>query len=229
MRSLRNHSSRRGTVLLFLLLFLLAAGCDQRREREAATPAASTPAYVGTIIAAGDSLTAGLGVAPEDAWPALLQQKLAENGQRWRVLNSGSSGETSSGLLARSRWLLAQHPQIVIVATGANDGLRGIPPPLLQGNLVQIVRLFREGGATVVLAGMQIVQNLGQEYAGQFAAVYPAVAQQEQCIFIPFLLAGVAGEPSLNQADTIHPNEDGHRLIVATVYPYVLEAIASRR
>jgi acyl-CoA thioesterase-1 len=211
-------------LCIWLCSFLLA-GCERREAAPAAEKTAPAPAYAGTIIAAGDSLTAGLGVALQDAWPALLEKKLAENGHLWRVINAGISGETSSGMQARSKWLLAQRPGIVIVATGANDGLRGIPPPLIKENIAQTVRLLQEGGVTVVLAGEQIVRNLGEDYSREFAAIYPAVAREQGCILIPFLLEGVGGEPALNQADTIHPNEKGHRVIAETVYPYVLQAI----
>jgi acyl-CoA thioesterase-1 len=213
------------TALFLLFCCLLAMGCERREAAPQTEPAKPAPTYAGTIIAAGDSLTAGLGVAQEDAWPALLANKLAENGYNWRVINAGISGETSSGMQARSKWLLAQQPGIVIVATGGNDGLRGIPPPVIRENIGQTVRLLQAGGVTVVLAGMQIVQNLGAGYSGEFTAIYPAVAGEEDCILIPFLLEGVAGEPTLNQEDTIHPNEKGHRLIAETVYPYVLQAI----
>ncbi|MHB8810006.1 MAG: arylesterase [Desulfobulbaceae bacterium] len=212
-------------LLLVWLCWLLPAGCDRQEAAQPSKQAVPAPAYTATIIAAGDSLTAGLGVAAEDSWPALLQRKLAESGLQWRVINSGISGETSSGLRARSTWLLAQRPDIVIVATGANDGLRGIQPSVIRENIAQTVRLLQAGGVTVVLAGMQIVQNLGADYSGEFAAIYPAVAGELRCILIPFLLAGVAAEPALNQEDTIHPNEKGHQLIAETVYPYVLQAI----
>lgn len=212
-------------LLLIWLCSLLLAGCERREAAPQIEQAEPAPAYAGTIIAAGDSLTAGLGVKQEDAWPALLEKKLAENGHRWRVINAGISGETSSGMQARSKWLLAQHPDIVIVATGANDGLRGIPPQVIRENIAQTVRLLQAGRVTVVLAGQQIVQNLGEDYSREFAAIYPAVASGQRCILIPFLLEGVAGEQSLNQADTIHPNEKGHQVIAETVYPYLLQAI----
>ncbi|MHB1350384.1 MAG: arylesterase [Desulfobulbaceae bacterium] len=223
------HARLSAALLFTLFCFLFAAGCERPETAPPAGGSETPPIYAGTIIAAGDSLTAGLGVAPEDAWPALLEKKLAATGRNWRVINAGISGETSSGLLARSKWLLSRKPEMVIVATGANDGLRGMPPELIRENISRTVRLLRDGGATVILAGMQIVQNLGPDYTKQFAAIYPAVAEEENCLLIPFLLEGVAGEPALNQEDTIHPNEEGHRLIAETVYPYVLRAIESRR
>lgn len=215
-------------LLLAWLCCLLLAGCEQREAVPQAKQAEPAPTYAGTIIAAGDSLTAGLGVAQEDAWPAVLQRKLAANGLPWRVINGGISGETSSGLQARSKWLLAQRPEIVILASGANDGLRGVPPPVIRDNIARTVRLLQAGQVSVVLAGMQIVQNLGADYSSEFAAIFPAMAKEQRCILIPFLLAGVAAEPALNQEDTIHPNEKGHQLIAETVYPFVLQAIQAR-
>jgi acyl-CoA thioesterase I len=219
------HHQLLAALLLAWLCCLLPAGCERRETAPQAEQTETVRTYNGTIIAAGDSLTAGLGVAQQDAWPDLLAKKLAENGHHWRVINAGISGETSSGMHARSKWLLAQRPGIMIVATGANDGLRGIPPPTIRENIAETVRLLQAGQVTVVLAGMQIVQNLGADYSREFAAIYPAVADERRCILIPFLLEGVAGEPALNQEDTIHPNEKGHRLIAETVYPYVLQAI----
>ncbi|HBI14860.1 MAG TPA: arylesterase [Desulfobulbaceae bacterium] len=221
----RNINRFPAALLLVWLCCLLLAGCERRETAPPAEQAETATAYAGTIIAAGDSLTAGQGVAPQDAWPSLLAKKLAKNGLNWQVINAGISGETSSGMVARSKWLLAQRPEIVIVATGANDGLRGIPPQVIRENIAQTVRLLQSGQTTVVLAGMQIVQNLGEDYSREFAAIYPAVAGELQCILIPFLLKEVAGEPSLNQEDTIHPNEKGHQVIAEIVYPYVLQAI----
>jgi acyl-CoA thioesterase I len=213
-------------VACFVCILLLA-GCDRRDSRPPAEQASPVPDYQGTIIAVGDSLTAGLGVAEAEAWPALLEKKLMENGHDWQVVNAGISGETSSGALARIPWILAQKPEIVILETGANDGLRGIPVPVIKENISRSVRMLKQNGVTVVLAGMQMVQNLGPDYTADFAALYPAIAEKEECIFIPFLLREVAGEPSLNQADTIHPNEKGHQTIARTVYPYAAEAIAA--
>jgi acyl-CoA thioesterase-1 len=220
-----NTSRYLAALLLAWLCCLLLTGCERQETPPPAEQTKIAPTYVGTIITAGDSLTAGLGVAQQDAWPALLEKKLAENGHLWRVINAGISGETSSGMQARSKWLLAQRPGIAIVATGANDGLRGIPPAVIKENIAETVRLLQAGRVTVVLAGMQIVQNLGKEYSREFAAIYPAVAAEQQCILVPFLLEGVAGEPALNQEDTIHPNEKGHQVIAETVYSYVLQAI----
>lgn len=214
-------------AVLIVLLFLLAAsaGCEQRRQQDKVPPTKAPAVYRGTIVAVGDSLTAGKGVAEEQAYPAQLQKKLQENGYPYRVINAGISGETSSGALSRINWILTTKPDIVILETGANDGLRGIPTKVIEDNLRQIIHILRQNKVVVVLAGMQMVRNLGQQYTEAFAAIYPAVARQEKVILIPFFLQGVAAAPSLNQEDTIHPTGQGYQVVVDTVYPYVLQAI----
>ncbi|MCL7489125.1 MAG: arylesterase [Desulfobulbaceae bacterium] len=212
-------------ILLLLLASLLFLSCDRNEPTPPAEETKAAPQYEGTIIAVGDSLTAGLGVAEAAAWPALLEDKLRQNGYNWQVINAGISGETSSGAFSRIKWITAQKPDIVILSTGANDGLRGIPVPVIKENISKAVQMLREENIIVVLAGMQIVRNLGPDYTSAFADIYPAVAQEQECILIPFLLRNVAGEPALNQADTIHPNEEGHKIIVETVYPFILKAV----
>ena len=217
-------------LLFSLILLFVLGGCEtQDKPSGINTPAPQpTLVYGGTIIVLGDSLTAGLGVAEEEAYPALLQEKLHLDGHNWQVINGGISGETSSGALSRINWIIAQHPDIVILETGANDGMRGIPPRVIKENISQAVTLLQTANIEVVLAGMQMLQNLGPEYTEQFSAVYPAVAAEKGVILIPFLLDKVAGEPSLNLPDTIHPTPEGHRIVMQTIYPFVLKAIAQR-
>ncbi|MEJ2690902.1 MAG: arylesterase [Deltaproteobacteria bacterium] len=215
--------------LLLLLALLLAFGCEQSKHEDNQPPEqAQTRKYQGTIVALGDSLTAGKGVSEEEAYPALLQKKLQENGYNFRVINAGISGETSSGALSRINWILTLKPDIVILETGANDGLRGIPTTVLADNLRQIIQVLQQNKVTVVLAGMQMVRNLGPDYTSDFAKVYPRVARREGVNLIPFFLQGVAGDPTLNQEDTIHPTAKGYRIVVDTVYPYVVLAIRER-
>jgi acyl-CoA thioesterase-1 len=212
---------------LFLMIFaltLLFLGCE-KQEKAAAPALQEQQAFEGTIAAMGDSLTAGLGVDEEDAYPALLEKKLLAAGYRWRVVNAGISGETSSGALSRVNWVLKQKPDIVVLETGANDGLRGIDPALTRKNIDETVRILRENNVTVVLAGMRMVANLGPEFTSSFASLYPAIAKKHGLILIPFFLKDVAGEPSLNQADGIHPTAEGYRIVTETVYPFVKEAI----
>jgi acyl-CoA thioesterase-1 len=176
--------SGRKKVSLFLLLFFFLTGCERQDSPASTSPQLPQPEkiYDGTIIALGDSLTAG-----------------------WQVINAGISGETSSGALARINWIIAQQPDIVILETGANDGMRGIPTGLIRENISRAVGLLKEAGVEVVLAGMQMLQNLGPVYTKQFAAVYPEVAEEQEVILIPFFLEQVAGNPSLNLEDFIHP------------------------
>ena len=218
--------------LLFCLLFILVlTGCDRPDKPSATTPqpAQPTKSYEGTIIALGDSLTAGLGVVEGKAYPAVLQEKLQQSDYNWQVINAGISGETSSGALTRIDWIIAQQPDIVILETGANDGMRGIPTWLIKDNINQAVQRLKEADVEVVLAGMQMLQNLGPDYTKQFRAVYPAVAEEQKIILIPFFLEQVAGTPSLNLPDFIHPTPAGHRIVAQTVYPYVVEAIRESR
>jgi len=180
-----------------------------------------------TILAFGDSLTEGLGVDPEESYPAQLERKLQGDGYPVKVINGGISGETSTSALARVDWMLNTHPDIVIVETGANDALRGVDLELTRSNIEEITRKFTESGAVVVVAGLQIIQNLGQDYTDEFAAIYPAVAKDNNAILIPFILEGVAANPDLNQADYIHPTAEGYTVMVDHIYPFILEAIKS--
>ena len=209
-----------------LLSLLIVQGCSEESSSPQAQPEKK---YEGTIVAVGDSLTEGLGVAEESAYPALLEARLWDQGHPYRVVNAGISGETSSGALARIQWILTLKPDIVILVTGANDALRGIAPGLVKSNILTIVRSLKENKVTVVLGGMQIVQNLGREYTAAFAEIYPEVARAEDVILIPFFLAGVAADPGLNQADGIHPSAAGYRVIVDNITAYVLDAVKSQR
>ena len=173
------------------------------------------------IVALGDSLTAGLGVAPDEAYPALLEAKLRREGYAYRVVNAGVSGDTSAGGLRRVDWVLRQSPQIVIVALGANDGLRGQPVTALRDNLTAIVERARAAGARALLAGMRMPTNYGAAYTKEFAAVYPDVAKRTGVPLVPFLLEGVATQARLNQADGIHPNAAGQRVIAELLWPHL--------
>lgn len=216
---------RSATIISCFLCIFLLLGCEQQEGQPQPQEMPAPPAYKGTVIAVGDSLTAGLGVMEDEAWPAVMAEKLRNNGYHWQVINAGISGETSSGVLSRIKWILARKPQIVILETGANDGLRGIPLAVVRQNIAKAVQMLQEANVTVILAGMQIVQNLGADYTGEFAEIYPTVAREQGCILIPFFLQDVGGEPVFNQTDMIHPNEQGHKIIAETVYPYVLQAI----
>jgi acyl-CoA thioesterase-1 len=182
-------------------------------------------AAAGTIVAMGDSLTAGYGVDDEESYPAQLQRELEANRLDYRVINAGVSGETSSGALSRLGWILTLHPDIVILETGANDGLRGIDPSLTKRNISEILRVLEREKVTAILAGMQMLMNLGPAYTGAFNRIYPEIARESGSLFVPFFLEGVAMDPALTIGDGIHPNAKGYAIIVDNLYPYVLEAI----
>jgi len=213
-------------VILLLLTHLLGCGGDAPPD-EAATPKPlAPPAAQGTLVAVGDSLTAGLGVDESEAYPALLQKKLADAGYHFEVVNAGISGETSSGALSRIEWVISSlNPDLIILETGANDGLRGIDPDVLRANLDRIVSIAKAAGIPVILCGMKMLPNLGPEYTREFSEVYPEIARKHDIPLIPFFLEGVAGNPRLNQPDRLHPTSEGYRRIVEHIYPYVLEAI----
>src|SRR5262245_2709618 len=189
-------------------------------------PPASAAAASRVIVALGDSLTAGLGVAPDEAYPAVLQARLRAAGFDYRVVNAGISGDTSAGGLRRLDWVLRSRPEVAIVALGANDGLRGLPTAALRDNLTAIVNRLREAGARVVLVGMRLPPNYGDAYARGFAEVFRVVAQRQSVAFVPFLLEGVAAQPALNQADGIHPNAAGHRVIADHLWTSVQPLLA---
>jgi acyl-CoA thioesterase I len=198
------RARRLGLVLLTLL---------------ALAPAAARAESV--IVALGDSLTAGLGVAPDEAYPARLEARLRREGFAYRVINAGVSGDTSAGGLRRVDWVLRAKPEIVIVALGANDGLRGQSPQVMRDNLEAIVARLHAAGARVLLAGMRLPPNYGAEYTREFEAVYAAVARRAKVAFMPFLLDGVAADARLNQADGIHPSAAGHAVIAERLWPHL--------
>ena len=189
------------------------------------------PAHAASRVIAvlGDSLTAGLGVTPDESYPALLEARLKREGFDYRVVNAGVSGDTSSGGLRRLDWVLRTQPEIVVVALGANDGLRGQPVALLRDNLVAIVQKARAAGARVLLAGMRVPPNYGADYSRDFAAVFPEVARRTSVPLVPFLLEGVAAEVRLNQGDGIHPNAEGQRRIAEHVWPHLRALLAPAR
>ena len=175
----------------------------------------------GVVVALGDSLTAGLGVTADEAFPARLQARLRAEGYDYRVVNAGVSGDTTAGGLRRVDWALRAHPDVVIVALGANDGLRGQSPQAIRANLEEIVARLQAAGARVLLVGMRLPPNYGAEYTKEFEAVFPAVARRAKIALMPFLLDGVAADPRLNQADGIHPTAAGQQMIADRLWPYL--------
>lgn len=204
------------TVLSLLLccLFTVSAPQDIRGEQ--------------VLLFLGDSLTAGLGVAPEEAYPHLLGDMLARDDiSDIRIVNGGLSGATTAGALARLQWYERTSPDILFLALGANDGLRGLDTEAMQHNLEEVIRYAGSRGMTVLLAGMELPPNYGDQYTEAFRTVYRFLADQYELDFIPFLLEGVGGVTALNQADGIHPNAEGHAVIARHVYPILKKILAT--
>ncbi|MCH8233353.1 MAG: arylesterase [Bacteroidetes bacterium] len=172
-----------------------------------------------TIIFYGNSLTAGYGLAPENAFPAVVAELIEESGKKYKVVNAGVSGETSSGGLTRIDWILKQHIDIFILELGANDGLRGIPTKKTIENLLGIIDKLKSTypDCKIIIAGMMVPPNMGQDYANKFAGIYSEIVKSTNAAFIPFLLEGVAGDPDLNLPDGIHPNSEGHKIVAKNV------------
>jgi acyl-CoA thioesterase-1 len=180
------------------------------------------------IVAFGDSLTAGLGVQADESYPAQLQRRLDSLDYRYRVINAGVSGDTTAGGLRRVPWILNTKPELVILELGANDGLRGLPVDQTKSNLRQIIRQLQQAGTTVVLAGMKLPPNYGQDYTASFEAMYRMLAKECQLPLIHFFLEGVGGSSSLNQADGIHPTKEGYEVIVEQVLNVVRPVLNER-
>lgn len=174
-----------------------------------------------TIIFFGNSLTAGYGLDPDDAFPALIQKRLDSLGMKYTVVNAGVSGETTATGVNRVDWVISQNPpDVFVLELGGNDGLRGIPVEETKKNLLGIIEKVRGKYPTakIVLAGMMIPPNMGPAYSKDFMAVFPAVAKEGNVKLIPFLLDKVGGEPELNLPDGIHPTEEGHKIVAETVW-----------
>lgn len=203
------------SLCLVLSLHASIAGDEPQRRR---------------IVILGDSLTAGFGVDPSEAYPSLVQKRIDSLGLPFTVVNAGVSGDTTSGGLRRIDWVLKQPVDIFVLALGGNDGLRGISPPLTRSNLTSIFDkvLARNPQAALVLAGMQMPPNMGQDYTREFQALFPEVAKAKSAALIPFLLEGVGGRPEMNQPDLIHPTPEGHVILSQTVLHTLLPILKSR-
>jgi acyl-CoA thioesterase-1 len=193
-----------------------AAGPADRQAAEASSRPAAEP----TILFLGTSITAGLGLDPDSAYPALIQRKLDSAGLQYEVVNAGVSGESSAGALRRLDWILRQPPAVLVIETGANDGLRGQDPDSIRANIQAMIDRTRARAPQVrlVIAAMEAMPNLGADYVRRFRAIYPAVARANNVPLIPFLLEGVAGVDSLNQQDGIHPTAAGARIVADNVW-----------
>jgi acyl-CoA thioesterase-1 len=217
----------RPAPLLVLCLVMLAAcggnatsppASNRTQAQPAGTPADPNSDPRPKIVALGDSLTAGLGVAESQAYPAVLQQKIDADGYAYEVVNMGVSGDTSAGGLRRLDWALEGNVKVLIVALGANDGLRGLRPDEMKKNLERIIERAKEDNIVVILAGMEAPPNYGAEYTAAFRRVYQELAREQGVRLLPFLLDGVAGDAALNQSDGIHPNARGAEIIADGIW-----------
>jgi acyl-CoA thioesterase-1 len=220
----------RKILLLFLGVSLAACGSSSEERGAAAADraqaSAGTPAEPSVVLFLGTSLTAGLGLEAEEAYPALIQERLDGAGLPFRVVNAGVSGETSAGGLRRIDWLLRESVAVLVLELGANDGLRGLGTDQMRSNLREIIErtLAAHPDVRLVIAGMEAPPNMGRSYTRAFRRVFVELADEYDAVLIPFLLDGVGGVPELNQADGIHPTVEGQQLIAESVWE-VLEPV----
>ena len=213
---------------------LAAIACGRSEKPEApppevvSAPVPSAPAEptAPRIVALGDSLTAGLGLSREQSYPALLQRRLKEEGYELEVINAGVSGDTTADGLRRANWALEGDVRLLILALGANDGLRGLPVAQMKDNLQALIHRAKQRGIPVLLAGMEAPPNYGEQYARAFRQVFQDLARDNKLTFVPFLLEGVAGVSDLNQSDGIHPTSAGAARIADHLWPDVKKMIA---
>ena len=213
----------------YFLWMLVLVGCGENPEKKQdesnsgipnGTKKESTASDTKTILFYGNSLTAAYGLDPKEGFPNLIQQRLDSLGLEYKVINSGLSGETTSGGLNRLDWVLNQPVDIFVLELGANDGLRGIPLSESKNNLQKMIDMVKEKNedTQIILAGMQIPPNMGADYTKEFREMYPALAEANNIQLIPFLLEGVAGIPSLNQEDGIHPTAEAQKIVMENVW-----------
>lgn len=211
--------------LLFAFTAILSCG-EQKKEQEIPKETEETENQqdketdTKTILFFGDSLTAGMGLDPSEAFPAIIQDKLDSLGMNYKVINAGLSGETTASGKNRVDWVLNQEVDIFILELGANDGLRGISPEETRKNLQEIINTVQEKypDTRILLAGMQIPPNMGPDYTREFRRIFPELAEENDVKLIPFLLKDVAGNPELNQQDGIHPTAEGHKILSENVW-----------
>jgi acyl-CoA thioesterase I len=234
----RMTSLRSPACAALLLSIAAASGCggDASTSRSTAAPASAAippppdPRSTATdtrprVVFLGDSLTAGLGLSPDEAYPALIQQRIDAVGLEYRVVNAGVSGDTSFDALSRLDWALEGDVRVLVVALGGNDGLRGLPADQLQQNLAAVIERAQARAVRVILAGMEAPPNFGESYTVAFHKVYPALAKKYGVPLVPFLLQGVAGIDGLNQRDGIHPTAEGARTVADNVWTVLRQTL----
>ena len=217
-------------IFLATILCLLSVSCRENSSNQPKQQAEEQPNEnkKKSILFFGDSLTAGYGLEePSLAFPGVIQARLDSAGLKYKVINAGVSGETSSGGVERISWILSNPVDIFVLELGANDGLRGIPIDVTTKNLQRIIDSVKAKNdqAKIILAGMQVPPNMGQRYTSAFKSMYPELAKKNNIELVPFLLQGVGGEANLNQADGIHPTVEGHKRVADNVWPHILKVI----
>lgn len=233
---------RRHSIRLALLggVLIGAVACEAQQESRSPAADAAQPASLRSageaahsgrprVVALGDSLTAGLGLMADEAYPALLQKRLDENGYSFEIINAGVSGDTTAGGLRRLDWALDGDVRILIVALGGNDGLRGLPIGEMKRNLSEIITNAQSRHIAVLLVGVEAPPNFGEGYTTAFRQTFRDLARQYKVAFVPFLLNGVAGIARLNQRDGIHPTAEGAQIIANTVWTALEPMLASAR
>lgn len=229
MRNLIRYSS----ILLMFLMFSCGENSEKKSEKnnteEAQTETEIQESEKDVILFFGNSLTAGMGLEPSEAFPALIQNRLDSLNYDYEVINAGLSGETTASGKNRINWVLNQNVDVFVLELGANDGLRGIPLEETRKNLQDIINTVKEKNpdTKIVLAGMQIPPNMGEEYTTEFRNIFPKLAEENNVELIPFLLEGVAGDPKLNQQDGIHPTAEGYEIVADNVWS-VLEDVVEK-
>lgn len=216
----------RVSILWPVFLAMAACGGGPKEQPRTSAPPPSAPVVEAVdsrpvIVAFGDSLTAGYGVEPGLGYPDWLQKRLDREGLAYRVVNQGISGDTTSGGVARVEEALRLSPVVVILSLGANDGLRGLPLEATRANLAEMMDRLQASGARVLLGGMTLPRNYGQDYIRDFESIFKDLAREKRAGLIPFLLEGVATDPNLMQSDALHPNAEGNRRVAEGVYRYL--------
>ncbi|HUP39226.1 MAG TPA: arylesterase [Vicinamibacterales bacterium] len=213
-------------LLCFVVLAAISCGRSEAPARSEApiapiAPMAPMAPTAPRVVVLGDSLTAGLGIPREQSYPSVLQRKLQEEGSPLEVVNAGVSGDTTADGLRRVTWALEGDVRLMILALGANDGLRGLPATQMKANLQSIIDRARQRAIPVLLVGMEAPPNYGEQYAASFRQVFRDLARENKLTFVPFLLEGVAGVPNLNQPDGVHPTSAGATRIATHLWPTV--------
>ena len=222
-------------MFCYILVSLLLVSCGETDQKKQEVPTANAIASdkvenasdAKIILFFGTSLTAGMGLDIKDAFPAIIQRKLDSLNSNYTVINAGLSGETTASGKNRLDWVLQQQVDIFVLELGANDGLRGIPLEETRNNLQTIIDMVRAKNpdTKIVLAGMQLPPNLGQDYTGDFKEIFPKLAEENDLALIPFLLEDVGGNPELNQPDGIHPTEEGHQIMAEHVWEVIMPMV----